>query len=137
MNLWSLGHDLVFCENTLRVAPLENLFTAGSKAHMVDIQPCINSGYLAGFNAVRAAVGQELEAFPMSTVSGDIIDFTQKFLRDSTETEYGGPTTFVSAHAGHYLRHLKDTGFFPDNPEKCKQRIADAGMTNYFTKPVI
>ncbi|MGI6741987.1 MAG: FAD-dependent oxidoreductase [Brevefilum sp.] len=137
MNLWSLGHDLVFCENNLRVPPLDNLFTAGSKAHMVDIQPGINSGYLAGFNAARAAVGKPLEEFPMSTVSGDIIDFTRRFLADSAESEYGGPTTFVSAHAGHYLKHLKDEGFFPDNTEKCKQRVADAGFTDYFNKPVI
>ena len=59
MNLWSLGHDLVFCEQNLRVPPMDNLFTAGSKAHMVDIQPGINTGYLAGFNAVKVAVGQE------------------------------------------------------------------------------
>jgi hypothetical protein len=43
----------------------------------------------------------------------------------------------VSAHAGHYLKHLKDEGFFPDNTEKCKQRVADAGFTDYFNKPVI
>jgi hypothetical protein len=137
MNLWSLGHDLVFCENNLRVPPLDNLFTAGSKAHMVDIQPGINSGYLAGFNAVKAAVGQELVEFPTSIVSGDCIDFTQKFLKQSAESEYGGPTTFVSAHAGHYLRHLKDVGFFPDTQEKCKQRIAEAGFTNFFEQKVI
>jgi hypothetical protein len=137
MNLWSLGHDLVFCENNLRVPPVENLFTAGSKAHMVDIQPGINSGYLAGFNAVRVAVGKEPVEFPLSTVTGDIIDFTQKFLRDSAKTEYGGPTTFVSAHAGHYLRHLKDVGFFPDNPDKCKKRVADAGLTHFFDQKVI
>ena len=137
MNLWSLGHDLVFCENDLRVPPLENLFTAGSKAHMVDIQPGINSGYLAGFNAVRVAVGKDTVEFPLSIASGDIIAFTQQFLKDSAESEYGGPTTFVSAHAGHYLRHLKDVGFFPDNPDKCKQRVAQAGFTDYFMQSVI
>jgi hypothetical protein len=73
----------------------------------------------------------------MSTVSGDIIAFTQEFLRDSAKSEYGGPTTFVSAHAGHYLRHLKDVGFFPDNPDKCKKRIADAGFTSFFEQKVI
>jgi hypothetical protein len=77
---------------------------------MVDVQPCINSGILAGFNAVRSAVGMELIEFPMSTASGDILDFSQKFLQNSE----GGPTTFVSAHAGHYLKRLKDIGIFPD-----------------------
>ena len=43
-NLWSLGHDLVFTDNTLLVPPTENYFAAGSKANMVDVQPCINSG---------------------------------------------------------------------------------------------
>jgi len=132
MNLWSLGYDLVFCENTLLVPPLDNLFTAGSKAHMVDIQPGINSGYLAGFNAVRSATGQPLLELSTSTASGDIIAFTQQFLHDSAKSEYGGPTTFVSAHAGHYLRHLKDVGIFPDNPDKAKKRVADAGLTNIF-----
>jgi hypothetical protein len=136
-NLWSLGYDLVFCENSLRVPPLDNLFTAGSKAHMVDIQPGINSGYLAGFNAVRVAVGKQPVEFPQTTVTGDIIAFTQQFLRDSANTEYGGPTTFVSAHAGHYLRHLKDVGFFPDDPDKCKQRVAEAGLTDFFKQKVI
>jgi hypothetical protein len=100
---------------------------------MVDVQPCINSGILAGFNAVRAAVGKELVEFPMSTASGDILDFSQKYLKDSN----GGPTTFVSAHAGHYLKRLKDIGVFPDNEEKMKKRVADAGFTGYFKKSVI
>ena len=128
MNLWSLGHDLVFCENTLRVPPLENYFTAGSKAHIVDIQPCINTGYLAGFNAVRSATGQVLIELPRTTATGDIIAFTQEVLQNSD----GGPTTFVSAHAGHYLRRLKDTGIFPDNEEKARKRVEDAGVTNIF-----
>jgi hypothetical protein len=132
-NLWSLGHDLVFTDNTLLVPPTENYFAAGSKANMVDVQPCINSGVLAGFNAVRSAVGKELIEFPMSTASGDILDFSQKFLKNSD----GGPTTFVSAHAGHYLKRLKDIGIFPDNEEKMKKRVADAGFTNYFMQAVI
>ncbi|MBC7249133.1 MAG: FAD-dependent oxidoreductase [Anaerolineae bacterium] len=136
-NLWSLGHDLVLCENNLRVPPLDNLFTAGSKAHIVDIQPGINTGYLAGFNAVRVAVGKEPVELPQTTVTGDIIAFTQQFLRDSLNSEYGGPTTFVSAHAGPYLRRLKDIGFFPDNPEKAKKRIAEAGLTDFFKQTVV
>jgi choline dehydrogenase-like flavoprotein len=132
MNLWSLGHDLVFTESTLRVSPCENLFAAGSKANMVDIQPCINSGILAGFNAVRSALGRELIELPRSTATGDIIAFSQEFLQNSE----GGPTTFVSAHAGHYLRRLKDLGMFPDNEEKARQRVADAGLSGYFNKKV-
>ena len=132
-NLWSLGHDLVFTDNTLLVPPTTNLFAAGSKANMVDIQPCINSGILAGFNAVRSATGKDLVELPRTTATGDIIAFSQDFLKNSD----GGPTTFVSAHAGHYLKRLKDIGFFPDNPEKCKQRVAEAGFANYFTRSVI
>jgi hypothetical protein len=44
------------------------------------------------------------------------------------------PATMVSAHAGHYLRRLKDIGIHPDTPEKCKKRIADAGLTNFFAQ---
>jgi hypothetical protein len=127
-NLWSLGHDLVFTDNTLLVPPTDNYFAAGSKANMVDIQPCINSGILAGFNAVRCAEGKELIELPISTATGDIIDFSQKFLKNSD----GGPTTFVSAHAGHYLKRLKDIGIFPDNEEKCRQRVKDAGVAGIF-----
>ena len=104
---------------------------------MVDIQPGINTGYLAGFNAVKVAVGQEPVEFPLSTVSGDVIAYSQAFLKQGAESEYGGPTTFASAHAGHYLRHLKDVGFFPDNPEKCRQRVAEAGFTNFFAQKVV
>lgn len=131
-NLWSLGYDLAFCDNSLRVPPVDNLFTAGSKAHMVDIQPGINSGYLAGLNAVRVAGGKEPIELPLTTVTGDIIAFTQQFLKESAKSEYGGPTTFVSAHAGHYLRHLKDVGFFPDDPAKAKKRVKDAGVAGLF-----
>lgn len=132
-NLWSLGHDLVFTDNTMLVPPTENYFAAGSKANLVDVQPCINTGILAGFNAVRSAVGKDLVELSMSTASGDIIDFSQKFLKNSD----GGPTTFVSAHAGHYLKRLKDIGIFPDNEAKAKKRVADAGLTGYFSKKVI
>ncbi len=78
-------------------------------------------------------MGKELVEFPMSTASGDIIDFSQKYLKNSD----GGPTTFVSAHAGHYLKRLKDIGIFPDNVEKMKKRVADAGFTDYFMKKVV
>jgi hypothetical protein len=128
MNLWSLGHDLVFTENNMKVMNVDNLFAAGSKANMVDIQPCINGGILAAFNAVRCAKGESLITLPMSTATGDIIDFSQKYLQESD----GGPTTFVSAHAGHYLKRLKDLGIFPDNPDKAKQRVKDAGCTGIF-----
>jgi hypothetical protein len=77
---------------------------------------------------VRGATGKELIELPRTTATGDIIAFTQEFLRNSD----GGPTTFVSAHAGHYLRRLKDIGIFPDNEEKAKKRVADAGLTNIF-----
>ena len=127
-NLWSLGHDLAFTDNTMRVPPCDNLFAAGSKANLVDIQPGINTGILAGFNAVRSAVGKELIELPISTASGDIIAFSQEFLKKSE----GGPTTFVSAHAGHYLRRLKDIGIFPDNPDKAKKRVKDAGVAGIF-----
>jgi hypothetical protein len=132
-NLWSLGHDLVFTENTMLVPPTDNYFAVGSKANLVDVQPCINTGILAGFNAVRSAVGKELVEIPLSTATGDIIDFSQKFLQNSD----GGPTTFVSAHAGHYLKRLKDIGIFPDNEEKMKKRVADAGFTDFFKQKVI
>lgn len=127
-NLWSLGHDITFCDNSMLVESTSNLFSAGSKANLVDIQPGINTGILAGFNAVRAAEGRKLLELPLTMASGDIVDFSQKFLRESN----GGPTTFVSAHAGHYLRRLKDTGIFPDNPEKAKKRVEENGCTNLF-----
>jgi hypothetical protein len=44
----------------------------------------------------------------------------------------GGPTTFVSAHAGHHLQRLKKLGIFPDNPDKAKKRIKDACMAGIF-----
>lgn len=133
MSLWSLGHDLVFTNNTMLVPPCDNLFAVGSKANLVDVQPGINTGILAGFNAVRGAVGKELIELPRSTASGDIVAFSQEYLKNSN----GGPTTFVSAHAGHYLKRLKDIGIFPDNEEKARQRVADAGCTNIFAQPVI
>lgn len=131
-NLWSMGYDLVLCENTLRVPPCENLFTAGSKAHMVDVQAGINTGILAGFNAVMSAEGKELLELPRTTVTGDLIAFAQEFVRESLNSEYGGPTTFVSPHAGLYLRRMRDLGFFPDTPEKARKRIAEAGLTGIF-----
>lgn len=132
MNLWSLGHDLVFTENTLRAGTCDNYFAAGSKANMVDIQPCINSGVLAGYNAVRAAKGKELIELPRTTATGDVIAFSQEFLQNSN----GGPTTFVSSHAGHYLKRLKELGIFPDNPDKANKRVADSGVANIFAHEV-
>jgi hypothetical protein len=111
--------------------PDNSVFTAGSKAHMVDIQPGINRTWPGSVRAIRR------NRFLGSTVSGDVIAYSQAYLREGAESEYGGPTTFASAHAGHYLRHLKDVGFFPDNPEKCKQRVEDAGFTNFFHQKVI
>ena len=81
--------------------------------------------------------GRRPVEYPTSIVSGDVIAYSQDFLKKGAESEYGGPTTFASAHAGHYLRHLKDVGFFPDTPEKCRQRIAKAGFTNFFDQKVI
>lgn len=42
----------------------------------------------------------------------------------------------VGAHAGHYLCRLKGIGFLPDNPDKAKKRIKDAGLTGLFAQRV-
>lgn len=131
MNIWSLGYDIIFCQNSLRVPPCENLFVAGSKANIVDIQPGINSGLLAGNNAVRVAVGKEPVEFPKTVVTGDLIDYAQEFLNAE-----GGVSTFVSAHAGHYLRRLKDKGFFPDSVDKARKRVKEAGLNGFFNHKV-
>ena len=127
MNLFSLMHEMVVTDLTMKVPVCDNLFTVGSKADILGIQEGINNGMLCGYNINRHLQGKEMIIIPRTTVTGDLFASSQEHLLTP-----GGPTRLLGGHAGDYLVRCKEMGWFPDTPENANKRIADAGLTNIF-----
>lgn len=133
-----MGYDIVLCEDSLRVPGFNNLFCAGSKAGMAEIQTGINSGVHAGHNAARALVGKEPVVLPRNIVTGDFIAFVQ----ESFKTEEG-LTSNWGVHGGVFLSRIMDNGMYPLNrnnrldEDKIIEKVEEAGLTGLYEKKLI
>jgi len=125
------GYDLAFCDNSLKVPELDNLFCAGEKTTISEIQSGICSGILAGNNAVRAAIGKEPIVLPRTIITGDYIAYTREAFQEEPLPRRGGP------HAGPYLTRLMETGLFTLDEDKSRQRVKEAGLTGLYAQKLV
>ena len=131
-SFFSLGYDMALREDSLRIPDFDNLFCAGDKAGTRGVQSGINTGYLAGHNAVRAIVGKELVVLPRTTTTGDFIAFNGEWLRTEERLVSEYILTF-----GAYLRRLKDLGLFPVDEDKAREEIEKAGLTGVLAQKLV
>jgi folate-dependent tRNA-U54 methylase TrmFO/GidA len=108
------------------------LFCAGEKAGLlVGHTEAIVTGVLAGHNAVRYALGKPLTKIPESISIG----FAIKFVREQMETEDGMGLKYT--FSGDVLfKKMKELNLYSTDIPAIQKRVADAGFTDFFAKPV-
>lgn len=125
--------DMAPRENTMKVIGLENMFVGGEKAGpFVGHTEAIVTGTLAGHNAVRQAAGLPLLEIPTSLAIGDAIAYVGEQMR--TEEGLGQKYTFSGSV---YLQRMKELGLYTTDIDQIRDRVRQAGMLDYFSRPVL
>jgi len=119
-------------DNYLRVEGVDNLFCGGEKAGMlVGITEAIASGTLAGHNAVRYALGQELMELSRSLCVGDMI----AYVNEQMQTEEGMLKKFTFSGSVYFDR-MKQLGLYTTDVDEIETRVAAAGMSGFFAQRI-
>jgi hypothetical protein len=114
--------------DALRIEGLDNVFCGGEKAGLlVGHTEAIVTGTLAGYNAVRYALGKELLVVPDSLALGDAI----KHVREQMQTEKGLGMKFTFSGSVYFERMKQRGGYILDVAE-IQRRVAAAGLANVF-----
>jgi len=117
-------------DDTMKVLGTDNLFCAGEKSGLfVGHTEVIASGYLAGYNSVRSASGEEGLIIPGTIAVGDLISFANKQMK--TEDGLKARYTFSG---GPYFKRMKELGLYTTDIDKIRDRIEKAGLTKIFSK---
>ncbi|NVO14883.1 MAG: FAD-dependent oxidoreductase [Rhodoplanes sp.] len=120
-------------DDALKADGLDNLFVAGEKAGLlVGHTEAIVTGLLAGHNAVREAVGDELCVLPDSLAIGDAITHVRE--RMQTEEGLGLKYTFSGSV---YFDRMKERGLYVIDVADIRARVEAAGLTNVFGAPTV
>lgn len=120
-------------DNTLHVQGVDNLFCGGEKAGpLVGHTEAIVTGALAGHNAVRYALGQELLEIPTDLAIGDAIAHVGEQVK--TEAGLGKKYTFSGSV---YFERMKEKGLYSTNVDEIKTKVEEAGMANIFARPLV
>lgn len=120
-------------DNYLKVKGLENLFCGGEKAGpLVGHTEAIVTGTLAGHNAVRWACGKELLALPRTLANGDII----AFVREQLETAEGLRRKYTFS-GSIYFQRMRELGLYTTDRREIAARVAAAGLTGVFARPIV
>jgi len=129
-----LGNSIRFLaisprDNYLKVKGISNLFCAGEKAGLlVGHTEAIITGYLAGHNAARLALGSDLLELPRETCCGEAI----AFVNEEMNSREGLSKKFTFS-GSVLLEHLKEKELYTTDKEKIKRRVEKAGLTNIFS----
>lgn len=119
-------------DNALKVDGLANVFCGGEKAGLlVGHTEAIVTGTLAGHNAARAARGLALAEIPVSLACGDAI----AHVREKMQTKEGRTKKYTFSGA-NYFAHMLEEGLYTTDIAAVRQRVADAGMTGFFARPL-
>jgi hypothetical protein len=116
--------------DALKIEGLDNVFCGGEKAGLlVGHTEAIVTGTLAGYNAVRYALGKELLVVPDSLALGDAI----RHVREQMQTEKGLGMKFTFSGSVYFERMKQRDGYLLDIAE-IRRRVAAAGLTDVFAQ---
>ncbi|MBO8168384.1 MAG: FAD-dependent oxidoreductase [Thermoanaerobacteraceae bacterium] len=119
--------------NQLKVEGVENLFCAGEKAGLlVGHTEAIVTGLLAGHNAVRYAVGEELLTIPTELAIGDAI----AYVGDQMRTEEGIKYKYTFS-GSVYFERMKKENLYTTDVEEIKARVDKAGLTGIYNQKLV
>lgn len=110
----------------------DNLFCCGEKAGLlVGHTEAMVTGTLAGHNAVRHISGEPLIELPGILAVGDAVSH----VRASMETPDGMTKKYTFSGSVYFAR-MKELGLYTTDREAIEARVANAGMSDIFAKPV-
>ncbi|MCL6450516.1 MAG: FAD-dependent oxidoreductase [Acetobacteraceae bacterium] len=111
-------------DNSLRVQGTANLLCAGEKAGtLVGHTAAIVTGWLAGHNAARMALGLEPLSLPRSLAVGDLIAYSQE------ETRRPSALRLRYTFSGSvYLQRMRRLGLYTTDPEEVRARVRKTGL---------
>ncbi len=120
-------------DNTLKVKGIDNLFCAGEKAGLlVGHTEAIATGFLAGHNAVRSALGKRCVEIPRETSIGDFI----AFVNEQIETEEGLRLRYTFS-GGLYFERMKKLGLYSIDINEVRERVKKSGFTKFFSQRLV
>lgn len=116
-------------DDHLQVDGIANLFCAGEKAGLlVGHTEAVVTGLLAGYNAVRLALGQSLLRLPQTLAIGDAVTF----VREQMQTEAGMGMKFTFS-GSVYFQRMKALGLYSTDVEAIRRRVAATGLGGVFS----
>jgi len=119
--------------NDMKVKGLDNLFCAGEKAGLfVGHTEAIITGSLAGYNAVRYALGMPLLILPRNLAIGDIIAYANEMMK----TKAGRRNRYTFAGA-EYLKRMKEQGLYILDKEEIKKKVEKVNLYNIMNETLI
>ena len=102
---------IAYQDNSLKVDRYDNVFCAGTKCGpQHSIIDAVVTGDLAGYNAVRCGLGQNLFELPKTLALGAFINHVGKMMR----TEEGLKSSLFSLHSFN-LRHNLKYNYLPQS----------------------
>lgn len=115
-------------ENTMKVLGLNNLFCAGEKSgFFVGHTEAIATGALAGYNAVKLILGEDLLTLPREISIGDIIAYANETL----EIENGKSIRHTFS-GGEYFDRMKELNLYTIDKEEIKARVKSLSLIGLF-----
>ena len=115
-------------DDALKVDGIDNLFCGGEKAGLlVGHTEAVVTGVLAGYNAARQILGEELLVLPDTLAIGDAI----RHVREQMQTEEGLGLKFTFSGSVYFERMKKRCSYTTDVAE-IRRRVEAAGLTNVF-----
>lgn len=119
--------------NAMQVVGIENMFCAGEKSgFFVGHTEAIATGTLAGYNAVRCALGMPLVILPTDTVIGDIISYVN--YKMSTKEGRKNRYTFAGAE---YFKRMQENNMYLLDHEKILNKIKGHNLYNIFSEKLV
>lgn len=116
-------------DNALHVDGVSNLFCGGEKAGLlVGHTEAIITGTLAGYNAVRWAMGEDVLVLPTELAVGDAI----AYVKEAMETEEGMGKKYTFS-GSVYFNRMKELGLYTTDVSAIKVRVEKTGLTGVFS----
>jgi folate-dependent tRNA-U54 methylase TrmFO/GidA len=115
-------------DDALKVDGIDNLFCGGEKAGLlVGHTEAVVTGELAGYNAARLSLGEDLLILPDTLAIGDAIGH----VREQMQTEQGLGLKFTFS-GSVYFERMKERGSYTTDVAEIRRRVDAAGMTGVF-----
>ena len=115
-------------DNTMKVNGLDNMFCAGEKSgFFVGHTEAVATGALAGYNAVKYLLNEELLELPRELSIGDIIAFANETLNSEN-----GKMLRHTFSGGEYFERMKELNLYTVNIDLIKNRVKDLSLLGIF-----